>query len=143
MKTTINSISTILSTLSKYQIDRVNQLVIDFDNCNKAVNNFEVDKCPKCGVVHPKFILGGKTAAGKQMIRCKECNKRFVIDHGQLTFYSHQSQAKWDDMIKLTITGESIKKTSSQLDVNESTAFRMRHKLLNSFESINFPRNTK
>jgi transposase-like protein len=49
--------------------------------------------------IHPRLTKAGFTAAGKQMLRCHECGKRFVIDHGELTYYSHQSQAKWDDLI--------------------------------------------
>lgn len=42
------------------------------------------------------------------MLRCKECGKRFVVDRGQLTFYSYQDQSKW----------------------NERNVFNMYHKLL-------------
>lgn len=42
------------------------------------------------------------------MLRCCECNKRFVIDHGQLTYSTHQSQAVWNDFIVDTIHGNSF-----------------------------------
>lgn len=50
-------------------------------------NHFEY--CPKRGCYHPHLVKSGFANSGKQMLRCKECGKRFVIDHDQLTFYSH------------------------------------------------------
>ena len=63
------------------------------------------------------FIKSGFSNSGKQLIRCKCCNKRFVFDHGQLTFYSHQSSSKWNDFIALTIKGESIINTAIAIGV--------------------------
>ena len=73
------------------------------------------------------------------MLKCNACNKRFVCDHGQLTFYSHQSQAKWNDLIIQTQNGNSILKTAAKINVNESTAFRMRHKYLHFIEVMEYP----
>lgn len=46
--------------------------------------NFEY--CPKCGYYHPRLVKSNFTNSGKQMLRCKECVKRFIVDRGQLTF---------------------------------------------------------
>lgn len=63
-------------------------------------------------------------------------NKRFVADHGQLTFYSHQSQDKWNEVIADMMEGNvSIEKTAAKMDVNPVTAFRMRHKLLHALST--------
>ena len=73
------------------------------------------------------------------MLKCNACNKRFVCDHGQLIFYSHQSQAKWNDLIIQTQNGNSILETAAKINVNESTAFRMRHKYLHFIEVMEYP----
>lgn len=73
------------------------------------------------------------------MLKCNACNKRFVCDHGQLTFYSHQRQAKWNALIVETHNGNSIFKTAAKINVNESTAFRMRHKYLHFIEVMEYP----
>lgn len=73
------------------------------------------------------------------MFRCLECNKRFVVDHGQLTYYSHQSQYKWNDLIIDTIAGKSLLSTAAKLDVDEKTVFRMRHKFLRFLEEEQYP----
>ena len=52
------------------------------------------------------------------------------MDRGQLTFYSHQDQSKWNELILDTLNGVSLKETAAEIDVNEMTVFRMRHKLL-------------
>lgn len=72
------------------------------------MDTYYFEYCPKRGCYHPRLVKSGFANSDKQMLRCKECGKRFVIDHGQLTFYSHQDQSKW----------------------NEHNVFNMRHKLL-------------
>ena len=36
-------------------------------------------KCSKCG--SDKVKLNGKKANGKQLYKCKECNRQFIADH--------------------------------------------------------------
>lgn len=120
--------------LHDYQQKRVDMLIDDFIAANVEAEKLTMKVCPKCGAINPRFKKGGTTSAGKQMLRCCECNHRSVIDHGQLTFYSHQSQDKWNELICDTIEAKSIKSTAALIDVHETTAFRMRHKLLNALE---------
>ena len=54
----------------------------------------------------------------------------FVVDRGQLTFYSHQDQSKWNELILDTLNGVSLKETVAKINVNERNVFNMRHKLL-------------
>lgn len=57
------------------------------------MDTYHFEYWPKRGYYHPRLVKSlvksGFTNSGKQMLRCKECEKRFVIDHDQLTFYSH------------------------------------------------------
>lgn len=129
----------IQNILYPYQIDKINRQVKDYVHLNKKAKSFSFDICPKCGAIHPSFGKGGYTKAGKPMIKCLECGRRFVYDYGQLTYYSHQSQDKWDDFIIETQKGESLKKTAALIDVHETTAFRMRHKYLHSLEQLELP----
>ena len=73
------------------------------------------------------------------MFRCKECKKRFVVDRGQLTFYSHQDQSKWNELIMDTLNGVSLKETAAKINVNERNVFNMRHKLLVSLGTEEHP----
>ena len=63
------------------------------------------------------------------MLRCKECGKRFVVERGQLTFYSHQDQSKWNELILDTLNGVFLKEIASIINVSERNVFIMRHKL--------------
>lgn len=111
--------------LFAYQKDRVSQMVRDFIKTNRQMNQF-----------HPVLVKAGKTKAGKQMLKCSSCHKRFVCDHGQLTYYSHQPQSKWNDLIIETQKGNSLLHTAAKINVHESTVFRMRHKYLHFIEDM-------
>ena len=63
------------------------------------------------------------------MLRCKECGKRFVVERSQLTFYSHQDQSKWNELILDTLNGVFLKEIASIINVSERNVFIMRHKL--------------
>lgn len=129
----------ILRSLYPYQIETIERQVRDYITINESSNKIVIDVCPKCGKVHPRIIKGGKANSGKQMYRCLECNKRFTYDHGSLTYYSHQDQDKWNDLILETQKGESLMATAAKLNINPSTAFRMRHKYLHFIEKEELP----
>lgn len=125
---------TIQKVLFPFQLEKLTKEIDSFVQLNKQALTYHFDVCPKCGAKHPHLTKGGFSNSGKQMLRCHECNQRFVIDHGQLTYYSHQSQDKWNDLILKTQNGQSIIATAKDINVSESTAFRMRHKYLHMLE---------
>lgn len=125
-----------IEILCPYQVEKINRQITDFITTNKLANEYHFEKCPKCGQLHPHLVKNGKTKAGKQFLQCKTCMKRFVVDHGQLTYYSHQPQSKWNELIIDTKNGVSMKQTAAEINVHETTAFRMRHKLLHSLEKL-------
>lgn len=127
------------SNLMDYQIEKINRQIQDFIDTNKEVSEYHFEVCPKCGKVHPHLIKAGFANSGKQMLQCKDCKKRFVVDHGQLSFYSHQSQDKWNELIIHTIQGDSLLKTAAEMNVNEMTVFRMRHKFMNFLKEEQVP----
>ena len=131
---TINSsnflLPNIADKLCSYQKERVSLMINDFIEINKQMDSYHFEYCPKCGCYHPRLIKSGFANSGKQMLRCKECGKRFVVDCGQLTFYSHQNQSKWNELILDTLNGVSLKETAAKINVNERNVFNMRHKLL-------------
>lgn len=124
------------SELSEYQIQELDKQIDQFINDNNTASNPIVEVCPKCGKIHPKVIKAGKTRNGEQMLRCKECNKRFVEDSGQLTFYSHQELSKWKILLEDTLNRVGLRKTAAKIGVHFVTVFRMRHKFLRFLEVI-------
>ena len=79
---------TIVEELYDYQIDKVERIVRDMQTLNKASLIRYPECCPKCGSKTPRWIKGGFSGSGKQLIRCNACNARSSVDCGQLTWYS-------------------------------------------------------
>ena len=104
------------------------------------MNTYHFEYSPKYGCYHPHLIKSGFANSGKQMLRCKECKKRFVVYRGQLTFYSHHDQSKWNELILDTLNGVSLKETAVKINVNERNVFNMRHKLLVSLKTEEHPK---
>lgn len=125
--------------LYPYQVERIERQIHSYISINHSINDYHFDVCPKCGVAKPRLIKGGISNSGKQMLRCKECGKRFTIDYGQLTHYSHQTQAAWNDFIVDTFHGNPLTHTAAKINISESTAFRMRHKFLHALEKLELP----
>lgn len=96
---------------------------------NKNERNADFEVCPKCGRARPRLIKGGKTAAGKQIYRCKECGSRFVADCNEVTFHSRLSREQWNEAVRSTMSGDSLDKTASMCGVTHLTAFNMRRKI--------------
>ena len=131
-----NEIIECYNTLSDYAKRRVATLVKDLHSAQEESRNYCIKVCPKCGAVEPVFTKGGITHGGKQMLRCPVCKKRFVVDRGQLTFYSHQEEGKWDQLIEDTFKRVPLKNTAESLSISIYTAWRMRMKLLHALEQI-------
>ncbi|MEE0465599.1 transposase, partial [Holdemanella sp.] len=98
-----------IAALQSFQIEKIDCEITDYLDTNNKMNTYHFEYCPKCGCYHPRLIKSGFANFGKQMLRCKECGKRFVVDRGQLTFYSHQDQSKWNELILDTLNGVSLK----------------------------------
>ena len=127
---------TIVEELYDYQIDKVERIVRDMQNLNKASLIRYPECCPKCGSKTPRWIKGGFSGSGKQLIRCNACNARSTVDYGQLTWYSHQDESKWNTVIADTFEEKPLTTTAADINVNPKTAFRMRHKLLVFMEPL-------
>ena len=53
--------------------------------------------------------------------------------------FSHQDQSKWNELILDTLNGVSLKETAVTINVNERNVFNMRHKLLVSLGTEEYP----
>lgn len=122
--------------LKKFQVEQIVKQIDEYEKINEEAENPVIKVCPKCGQVHPVLIKSGCTRNGKQLLRCKTCNKRFVSDSGQLTFYSHQDESAWISFIDDQLCGVDLNTSAYRLGVHISTAFRMRHKLLHALEML-------
>ena len=46
------------------------------------------------------------------------------------SFYLHQDQSKWNELIMDTLNGVPLKETAAKINVNERNVFNMRHQLV-------------
>ena len=134
-------IQSIVSHLSKikldqFQINQILDMVEKYIVANETATTPVIEYCPKCAKRHPKMFKAGQTKNGKQMYRCTNCNKHFVADTGQLTFYSHQGLSKREIVLEDVLNGLALRKTAVKIGVHYVTVFRMRHKLLHFIEII-------
>ena len=124
------------NSLDQFAKDKIDRELIDLVNAKKESRNYCIKVCPKCGSANSHFTKGGKANSGKPMLQCSSCHKRFTIDHGQLTHYSHQDESKWDLLITDTFAQVPVEKTAATLDISTYTVWRMRMKLLHMFEKL-------
>lgn len=124
------------NNLDEYAKNKIDKQLIDLTNAKIDSKNYCIKVCPKCGKVNPGFIKGGYANSGKPMLKCCSCHKRFVIDHGQLTYYSHQDESLWDQLIIDTFSQAPIIKSASNMEISPSTVWRMRMKLLHMIEKL-------
>ncbi len=101
--------------IPEFILSKIAEILDCYDKETAVAEGFLFERCPKCGAIHPRIIKGGKTPTGKQMFRCMDCQRRFTADYGTCSFYSHQGTEAWNELIKMTIAGETLKTISLAL----------------------------
>ncbi len=125
-----------------YQIDNLNRTIVDYLRKNEESSSVVWKSCPKCHAEGVTFSPGGYTQdkygnRKKPMLKCDMCRRRFVVDHGQLTFYSHSDSSVWNRLIEDTFEGKSLEATAAEINRHPVTVFHMRHKFLAALEAEN------
>ena len=87
------------------------------------MNTYHFEYCPKCGCYHPHLIKVVLPTLVNKCFVVNHAENVFVVDRGQLTFYSHQDQSKWNELILDTLNGVSLKETGAKINVNEQQCF--------------------
>jgi transposase-like protein len=86
--------------------------------------------CIQCG---EKAVKNGKNDGIQQYI-CKKCSKSFSERATSTISNSQASDSVWMSVIRDTVSGVSLARTSKDLEIAESTVFNMRHKIINAIE---------
>lgn len=96
-------------------------------------SNFDCPHCTSCNVIkHGKFN-------NKQRFMCKECKKTFCQTTNTIFYYSKKSIFLWEKYIELMLNIMSLRDCAQKLNINISTAFLWRHKLLHTLNPIMEP----
>lgn len=130
----INEIALYATKLTEYQKENVISLITKYLNLNEEISDTRPSSCPKCGS-DIRFIRKG-FSNGKQRYQCKNCGAKFTFDTGKITAHSHQSPDKWIVAVEDTLNGSSIDDLAEHINVYHSTAFNIRHKILNALENL-------
>lgn len=86
----------------------------------------EVSHCPHCE--SESFYKWG-IRSGLQRYRCKACSKTFnALTHTSLARLRHKEV--WIDYVQDLIEGKSIRQSARHCNVDKSTTFRWRHRML-------------
>ena len=88
--------------------------------------------CPEC---NSKDIQHYGKKGEKQRYRCKSCKKIYTKSTNTSISHSHYGEAIWKQVIQDTVEDVPLSKTATKLEMSESTAFRMRHKILMALEA--------
>jgi transposase-like protein len=130
MKNTLSKLIKIIQKLPEECLDEVMEFTAMKAEESKGTK--PVLPCPHCK--ETRVTRFGKKR-GRQRYRCKGCGKTFVETTNTVMYHSHSGEAVWKQVLSDTIEGVPIAETASCMEISESTAFRMRHKILLSLES--------
>ncbi|MGB4406466.1 MAG: IS1595 family transposase [Sphaerochaeta sp.] len=92
----------------------------------------EKGTCPHCGSSHVSRY--GKTPAGYQRFICVDCRKTFGVKERPVWIGSHFPKEVWMEYMRLMNTGATLKDLAEALDINVTTAFYWRHKILTALK---------
>ena len=99
---------------------------------NEYTNEKPNPPCPHCKTDKVKRF--GRTS-NRQRYRCNECKKTFMETTNTIMEHSQCGEAAWKQVIRDTVDGVPLEKTSESLHMSHSTAFNMRHKILLALEA--------
>ena len=102
------------------------------EKINESNVNKSVPPCPKC---KSESVSRFGRKRDKKRYLCKDCGKTFVDSTNTVMYHSHYGEAVWKQVIDDTISGTPLCNTAASLEMSESTAFRMRHKVLMALEA--------
>ena len=104
----------------------------DLDGALKSIN-LEKKCCPHCGSGH--FVRHGRTSLGRQRYRCRECRRTFSETTGTTFMYSKKPFKTWVSYLFCIEGGLTLREISDVLEMNLSTAFFWRHKILSAVKA--------
>ena len=108
-------------------------------NGSKGIIDLEIHKekgeidCPKC---HGKNIKKNGKYKGRQLYKCKECNRKFNELTGTPFHHTRLVYEQIKDAYECLVNKLSIRKMSSKIKVSTKTAFVLRFKIISCLKKI-------
>lgn len=93
-----------------------------------------IECCLHCGSVAIK--KHGTTKGGVQRHICKDCGKTFSENYGLITHYTHLSEWQWQEVVRATVSGDSLTTIARNIGTSTSTAWTCRLKIYQTLQNI-------
>jgi transposase-like protein len=129
----------ILKQLTPAERSQLIELLIEYTQADtvstvaNTVNQNRQVECPHC---QSSDIYGHGTYRGRGRYKCKTCKKTFNDNTGT-AIDGIKKVTEFQSYINLLMTSISLQKAADKLDVNVSTVFTWRHKLLSALSTVN------
>ena len=93
---------------------------------------------------HCPFCKGNKVRKnGKQQMYCRDCNKYYTLKTNTIFANTKKPLTLWKKYIDLMIEGKSLRYIAKELNINTTTAFYWRHKILSVLRKNDNDNNNK
>lgn len=93
-----------------------------------------IECCLHCGSVAIK--KHGTTKGGVQRYICKDCGKTFSENYGLITHYTHLSEWQWQEVVRATVSGDSLTTIAKNIGTSTSTAWTCRLKIYQTLQNV-------
>ena len=134
MSNKISELIKLVQKLPEQHVDEVLKIVEKIID-NTEITETEIPDCPHCGATKNLVVKFGKNG-DKQRFRCNSCRKYFSNSTKSTVESSRFGEAVWKQVIRDTLNGISLDKTSENLNITHVTSFNMRHKILAALEAF-------
>lgn len=131
MKSKIDILFGYIKTLCESDIERIISFVLGIVSANQ-----QMPDRPGCPYCKDSNVIKYGHRNGKQRFFCHGCGQTFLHSTGTLTHHSHFSRSVWADLIRDTLTGETLDSSAKKLGFSHQTAFNMRHKTLMALQDM-------
>jgi transposase-like protein len=108
-----------ISQLSLYQVDKIQNIVMEYHLLNYELESVWTERRPKCGAVEHSHIKKDFSRR-KQRFQCKCCQKGFTYDSQYITYYSHKPLDAWSTALEATLRLDSLSKRYTTRSLNET-----------------------
>ena len=92
------------------------------------------NSCIYCNGMH--VVKNGKRRDGTQRYLCRDCHRSFIPSSDSITSRMRKSVFVWAAYLKCMLEQKTLKKTSEECRISMSTAFTLRHKILDTLGEL-------
>ena len=89
--------------------------------------------CAHCKSVH---VVKNGHKGGAQRYMCKECKKTFAITNNTILFSTKKPISTWEKYLECMMNKFSLRKCAEVCEIDLSTAFVWRHKILDALQNM-------